>query len=107
MNVKTKKADKKIKFTYVLDEIDKLSKIKKHDSYSPCEYDVIELICKNYFLGSDLMFASFNNKPKYKGQLFIGQYNSGIFGSYDYKNKIAFDDWEELDINDYPDFNEL
>jgi hypothetical protein len=47
-------------------------------TYSPSHYKYIELICKNYALGFDLMFAY--NDPNYRscGELYIGYFNDGV-----------------------------
>jgi hypothetical protein len=48
------------------------------NAYSPSHYKYIELICKNYALGFDLMFAY--NDPNYRscGELYIGYFNDGV-----------------------------
>ncbi len=47
-------------------------------AYSPSHYKYIELICKDYALGFDLMFAY--NDPNYRscGVLYIGHFNDGV-----------------------------
>ncbi len=69
-----KKAKTAIEFLSFLDtrlEID-------NGAYSPSHYKYIELICKDYALGFDLMFAY--NDPNYRscGVLYIGHFNDGV-----------------------------
>jgi hypothetical protein len=47
-------------------------------AHSPSSYKYIELICKDYALGFDLMFAY--NDPNYRscGVLYIGHFNDGV-----------------------------
>jgi hypothetical protein len=63
-------------------KIIKFSKVLKNDfefgefSSQPCEFDFIELICKNYHKGVDLMFA--HNGVRSNGCLFLGHFNDGV-----------------------------
>lgn len=44
----------------------------------PHNYKYIELICKNYYEGFDLMFAYDGSKDRSAGVLYIGHWNAGI-----------------------------
>ena len=46
--------------------------------YSPSHYKYIELICKDYALGYDLMFAYNDPNERSFGDLFIGRFNDGV-----------------------------
>jgi hypothetical protein len=46
--------------------------------YSPSHYKYIELICKDYALGCDLMFAYNDPNGRSFGDLFIGYFNDGV-----------------------------
>lgn len=76
---------KHIKFNWALYEIDKLCKVDKNWE-DPANYDNVELIVRNYFEGSDLMFAWNEKAGRGHGILFIGQFNSGKHG--DQQGKI-------------------
>ena len=45
---------------------------------SPKEYNFIDLICKNYLSGYDLMFAYNNADNRSVGVLCIGHFNDGV-----------------------------
>ena len=47
-------------------------------AYSPSRYKYIELICKDYALGYDLMFAYDDPNKRSFGVLYIGNFNDGI-----------------------------
>ncbi len=47
-------------------------------TYSPSHYKYIELICKNYALGCDLMFAYNDPNDRSFGELYIGYFNDGV-----------------------------
>ena len=47
-------------------------------AYSPSHYKYIELICKDYALGCDLMFAYNDPNGRSFGVLYIGHFNDGI-----------------------------
>jgi len=44
----------------------------------PNFYKFIELICKDYQLGNDLMFAYNNPLKREEGMLYIGKWNDGV-----------------------------
>ena len=44
----------------------------------PSRFKYIELICKNYGGGFDLMFAYNDLNKRNKGTFFVGQFNDGI-----------------------------
>ena len=55
------------------------SNLKTDDpEYSPSDYKYIELICKDYALGFDLMFAYNDPNGRSCGVLYIGHFNDGI-----------------------------
>ena len=56
------------------------SELKASDggTFSPSYYKYIELICKNYALGFDLMFAYNDPNGRSCGVLYIGHFNDGI-----------------------------
>jgi len=47
-------------------------------AYSPSHYKYIELICKDYALGFDLMFAYNDPNDRSFGVLYIGHFNDGV-----------------------------
>jgi hypothetical protein len=47
-------------------------------AYSPSRYKYIELICKDYALGFDLMFAYDDPNGRSFGVLYIGHFNNGV-----------------------------
>jgi hypothetical protein len=47
-------------------------------AYSPSHYKYIELICKDYALGFDLMFAYDDPNERSFGVLYIGHFNDGV-----------------------------
>jgi hypothetical protein len=47
-------------------------------AYSPSRYKYIELICKDYALGFDLMFAYDDPNDRSFGVLYIGHFNDGV-----------------------------
>ena len=47
-------------------------------AYSPSHYKYIELICKDYALGFDLMFAYDDPNGRSFGVLYIGHFNDGV-----------------------------
>jgi hypothetical protein len=71
--------NKKIKFNYVLYDMDGFT--EANDYENPEDYDHVELILKNYFDGSDLMLAWNENEGRDNAYLFIGQFNSGKHGN--------------------------
>ena len=55
------------------------SNLKTDDpEYSPSDYKYIELICKDYALGFDLMFAYNDPNERSYGELYIGHFNDGV-----------------------------
>ena len=46
----------------------------------PSQYQYIELICKNYIAGLDLMFAYTDPLNRGDGYLYAGKFNDGIVG---------------------------
>jgi len=56
------------------------SELKTSDrgAFSPSYYKYIELICKNYALGCDLMFAYNDPNERSFGALYIGHFNDGV-----------------------------
>ena len=56
------------------------SELKASDggTFSPSYYKYIELICKNYALGFDLMFAYNDPNERSFGDLYIGRFNDGV-----------------------------
>ena len=73
---KTEKKNAKtaIEFQSFLD-----STLKIDDAaYSPSHYKYIELICKGYALGFDLMFAYNDPNERSCGDLLIGHFNDGV-----------------------------
>lgn len=44
---------------------------------TPDEYDYVELICRNYIDGMDIMFA-YNKGEKEIGLLYFGHFNDGV-----------------------------
>ena len=47
-------------------------------AYSPSHYKYIELICKDYALGFDVMFAYNDPNERSFGVLYIGHFNDGV-----------------------------
>ena len=47
-------------------------------AYSPSHYKYIELICKDYAHGFDLMFAYNDPNERSCGVLYIGRFNDGV-----------------------------
>ena len=47
-------------------------------AHSPSSYKYIELICKDYALGCDLMFAYNDPNDRSCGALYIGHFNDGV-----------------------------
>jgi hypothetical protein len=47
-------------------------------AYSPSDYKYIELICKDYALGFDVMFAYNDPNERSFGVLYIGHFNDGV-----------------------------
>lgn len=45
---------------------------------SPNRYEYIELICKDYQPGCDLMFAYHDPSKRQEGILYIGKWNDGV-----------------------------
>lgn len=46
----------------------------------PHQYQYIELICKNYSMGLDLMFAYTDPLNRSDGVMYAGKFNDGIVG---------------------------
>ena len=69
------KAKTAIEFRSFLD-----SELKTSDrgAFSPSCYKYIELICKDYALGFDLMFAYNDPNERSFGALCIGHFNDGV-----------------------------
>jgi hypothetical protein len=44
---------------------------------TPSEYEVIELICRNYETGMDIMFA-YNEGERKEGVMYFGKFNDGV-----------------------------
>ena len=44
----------------------------------PHSYNFIELICRDYLIGSDLMFAYNDPNDRSAGRLYIGKFNDGV-----------------------------
>ena len=76
---KTKTA---IKFKYFLNTVDPKSHNILHlvseESFLPHSYNFIELICRDYMLGSDLMFAYNDPNDRSDGRIYIGKFNDGV-----------------------------
>jgi hypothetical protein len=76
---KTKTA---IKFKYFLNAVDPKSHNILHlvseESFLPHSYNFIELICRDYMLDSDLMFAYNDPNDRGDGRLYIGNFNDGV-----------------------------
>ena len=70
-----KKAKTAIEFRSFLDSE---LKISDRGAFSPSYYKYIELICKNYALGCDLMFAYNDPNERSFGALYIGHFNDGV-----------------------------
>ena len=70
---------KDIKFTHALYDIHELTIVDKAIE-DPATYDHVELILKDYFEGSDMMFAWNEDDGREYGLLFLGQFNSGKHG---------------------------
>lgn len=68
-----KEGKKKIEFSEYLRGDLKVEKFNE----SPSSYENIELICRDYIEGKDLMFA-YNNGNRSCGILFIGKFNDGV-----------------------------
>ncbi len=49
-------------------------------SSSPNDYAYIELVCKNYQPGNDVMFAYNDPSSREAGMLYIGKWNDGVVG---------------------------
>lgn len=67
---------KKIEFVSYLNSIKGSEKIMK-TLEDPHEYDCIELICRNYVDGMDIMFA-YNECKRSEGYLCFGHFNDGV-----------------------------
>ncbi len=73
-----------IEFKYVLNQVkpDHPEILRpastKFDINSPKEYNFIDLICKNYLSGYDLMFAYNYADNRSSGVLCIGYFNDGV-----------------------------
>ena len=73
-----------IEFKYALNQVepnhpDILRPTRKlEDTDSPKEYNFIDLICKNYLSGYDLMFAYNYADNRSVGVLCIGHFNDGV-----------------------------
>ncbi len=70
-----RKAKTAIEFQRFLED----TSLKINDAvYSPSHYKYIELICKDYALGFDLMFAYHDPNERSFGVLYIGHFNDGV-----------------------------
>jgi hypothetical protein len=69
-----KKEQKKIEFRKVLSD----DFIVDSAFQEPCSFENIELICKDYSRGFDLMFAYSSPKNRGLGVLYIGHFNDGV-----------------------------
>jgi hypothetical protein len=73
-----------IEFKYVLNKVKPdhseilRSATKEFGINSPKEYNFIDLICKNYLSGYDLMFAYNYADNRSTGVLCIGHFNDGV-----------------------------
>jgi hypothetical protein len=73
-----------IEFKYVLNKVKPdhseilRSATKEFGINSPKEYNFIDLICKNYLSGCDLMFAYNLADKRELGVLYIGYFNDGV-----------------------------
>jgi hypothetical protein len=73
-----------IEFKYALNQVepnhpDILRPARKlEDTDSPKKYNFIDLICKNYLSGYDLMFAYNFADNRHLGVLYIGHFNDGV-----------------------------
>jgi hypothetical protein len=76
---KTKTA---IKFRCFLNDVDpksnKILHLVSEEYFHPHSYNFIELICRDYMLGSDLMFAYNDPNDRSDGRLYIGNFNDGV-----------------------------
>lgn len=61
-----------IKFERVLDIVGRNTDVFPHT------YKFIELICKDYAMGQDLMFAYNDPSNRKDGVLYIGKWNDGV-----------------------------
>lgn len=68
----------KIKFMKVLTGTYKLDDATRGNWSSPSEWANIELICRNYADGKDLMYAYDEPEFRADGVLFIGYFNEGL-----------------------------
>ncbi len=69
---KPSKTLKAIKFERVLDLVGREAEVCPHT------YKFIELICKDYAMGHDLMFAYNDPSNRKQGVLYIGKWNDGV-----------------------------
>jgi hypothetical protein len=46
--------------------------------YSALQFNFVELICRNYSKGTDLMFAYNDPNKRSEGTLYIGEWNDGV-----------------------------
>lgn len=66
---------KRIQFKQCLVESNSL----EYANFQPCDFQYIELICKNYTLSAgDLMFAYDDPEAREDGFLFLGDFGDGI-----------------------------
>jgi hypothetical protein len=69
---------KPIEFKYLLTH----ARLVEHNEIiicaaKPSEYEVIELICRNYEAGIDIMFA-YNEGKRNGGIMYFGKFNDGV-----------------------------
>lgn len=67
-----------IKFIKVLTGSYTIDQAMTGHGSNPADWDNIELICKNYANGMDLMFAYDNAYSREDGVLYIGYFNEGL-----------------------------
>jgi hypothetical protein len=48
---------------------------------NPKHWPYVELVCRNYFPGVDIMFAYDNPSQRNEGLLYLGQFNDGVVES--------------------------
>lgn len=69
-----------IKFERVLNNVGSIGALSAviEAGSSPGDYNYIELVCKNYQPGNDVMFAYNNPFRRENGMLYIGKWNDGV-----------------------------
>ena len=75
---KDKDAKKLIEFfTHITIKDSDEASVEAVDSL-PCKWNYIELICKDYIIGLDLMFAYDDAGDRSSGIIIIGRWNDGV-----------------------------